>query len=109
MAARKGKASSPALPVTGGKGLPATYQTRISDFDAIDRPAGDALLSAYADLYCRIQRKLFAEVSAGRSAVSLKQEYLGRYRVPARMFNGVRVSLEGFVTVGSNLLLSDTN
>ena len=52
---------------------------------------------AYADLYCRIQRKLFAEVSAGRSAPSVKQEYLRRYRIPARMFNAIRVSLEGKV------------
>ena len=61
------------------------------------RTTGDALLSVYADLYCRIQRKLFAEVSAGRSALSLKQEYLRRYRIPARMFNAIRVSLEGKV------------
>ena len=61
----------------------------------MDRTAGDGLLSAYADRYCGIQRRLFAEVSAGRSAPSLKQEYLRRYGIPARMFNGVRVSLEG--------------
>ena len=52
---------------------------------------------AYAELYCKIERKLFAEVSAGRSALSLKQEYLRRYRIPARMFNAIRVSLEGKV------------
>ena len=62
------------------------------------RTTGDGLLSAYAELYCRIQRKLFADVAAGRSAVSLKQEYLRRYRIPARMFNGVRVSLEGKIS-----------
>ena len=97
MAARKGKSSWPALPVTAGKGLPATYQTRISDFAGMDRPAGDGLLSAYADLYCRIQRKLFAQMAAGRSAPSVKQEYLRRYRIPGRMFNAIRVSLEGKV------------
>ena len=89
--------SSPYLPVNAGKGQPATCQTRISDFDDRERSAGDALLSAYADLYGRIQRKLFAQVSAGRSAPSLKQEYLQRYRIPARMFNAARVSLEGKV------------
>ena len=47
--------------------------------------------------YVRVQRKLFAEVAAGRSLASLKNEYLGRYGIPARMFNGVRVSLEGKV------------
>ena len=97
MVARKGKSSWPAPPVTTGKGLPATYQTRISDFAGMDRTTGDGLLSAYAELYCRIQRKLFAEVSAGRSAPSVKQEYLRRYRIPARMFNAIRVSLDGKV------------
>ena len=66
--------------------MKATYQTRISDFEGLERRNGDALLSAYAHLYGRIQRKLFAQVSAGRSAPSLKQEYLQRYGIPARMF-----------------------
>ena len=78
--------------------MKATYQTRISDFDGLDLRNGDALLSAYAELYCRIERKLFAEVSAGRSAASMKGEYLGRYGIPARMFNAVRVSLEGKIS-----------
>ena len=77
--------------------MKATYQTRISDFGGTDRRKGDALLSAYAELYCQIERKLFAQVSAGRSAPSLKQEYLQRYGIPARMFNAIRVSLEGKV------------
>ena len=77
--------------------MTATWQTRISDFAGLDRNSGDGLLSAYAELYCRIQRKLFAEVSAGRPAASLKWECLGRYRIPARMFNAIRVSLEGKV------------
>ena len=73
----------------------ATYQTRIRDYSGIEKAAGDAALSAYAGLYGRVQRKLFAEVMAGRSAASLKNEYLKRYGIPARMFNAVRVSLEG--------------
>ena len=80
-----------------GKPPTATYQTRIRDYSGVEREAGDAVLSAYAQLYGWVQRKLFAEVMAGRSAASLKNEYLGRYGIPARMFNGVRVSLEGKV------------
>ena len=98
MATHQGKSPAPARPVTAGKRLPATWQTRISDFDDRDRAVGEGLLSAYAHLYGRIQRKLFAEVSAGRSAPSLKQEYLLRYRISARMFNAVRVSLEGKIS-----------
>ena len=73
----------------------ATYQTRVSDYVGVDRALGDGALSAYAELYGGVERKLFAEVVAGKAAASLKSGYLKRYGIPARMFNGVRVSLEG--------------
>ena len=82
---------------SAGRRLTATYHTRVSEYAGTDREAGDAALSAYADLYGRVERKLFAEVAAGRLATGLKGEYLKRYGIPARMFNGVRVSLEGKV------------
>ena len=72
-----------------------TCQTRVRDYAELERADGDAALSAYAGLYGQVERKLFAEVSAGRPAAALKREYLRRYGIPARMFNGVRVSLEG--------------
>ena len=75
----------------------ATYQTRVSDYVGVDRALGDGALSAYAELYGGVERKLFAEVVAGKAAASLKSGYLKRYGIPARMFNGVRVSLEGKV------------
>ena len=81
-----------------GKPPTATYQTRVRNYSGVERAAGDAALSAYAGLYGRVQRKLFAQVAAGQSAARLKSEYLGRYGIPARMFNGVRVLLEGKVT-----------
>ena len=74
-----------------------TYQTRVSEYAGVDRVLGDAALSAYAELYGRVQRKLFAQVAVGQSAASLKGEYLRRYGIPARMFNGVRATLEGKV------------
>ena len=77
---------------------PSTYQTRVSEYVGVDRAAGDAALSAYGELYGRVERKLFAEVATGRVATSLKGEYLKRYQIPARMFNGVRVSLAGKVS-----------
>ena len=64
----------------------------------LDREAGDAALAAYAELYGQVQRKLFAEVAAGRSAAPLKRDYMREHGIPARMFNGVRVSLEGKVS-----------
>ena len=75
----------------------ATYQTRVSEYAGTDREAGHAALSAYAELYGRVERRLFAEVAADRSARVLKRAYLKRYGIPARMFNAVRVSLEGKV------------
>ena len=75
--------------------MQATYQTRIS--------CDDAALSAYAALYGRVRRRLFAEVSSGRSAASrsaasMKRDCVREYGIPARMFNAVRVSLEGKVS-----------
>ena len=73
----------------------STYQTRVREYAELERADGDAALTAYAGLYGRVERKLFAEVAAGRSATSFKIGYLKRYGIPARMFNAVRVSLEG--------------
>ena len=70
--------------------MQATYQTRML--------CDDAALSAYAALYGRVQRRLFAEVSSGRSAASMKRGCVREYGIPARMFNAVRVSLEGKVS-----------
>ena len=75
-----------------------TYQTRTADYAGLDRWAGDAVLAAYGELYGRMHRKLFADVAAGSSATPLKGAYLERYGIPARMFNAVRVSLEGEVS-----------
>ena len=75
----------------------STYQTRVVDYGSVNRAVGDAALDAYAELYGRVEHKLFADVAADRSASSLKSAYLERYGIPARMFNAVRVSLDGKV------------
>ena len=75
--------------------LTGTYQTRVSEYASSDRATGDGALQAYAELYGRVQRKLFAETLGERPPASLKSAYLRRYRIPARMFNSIRVSLEG--------------
>ncbi len=87
--------------------MQATYQTRML--------CNDAALSAYAALYGRVQRRLFAEVSSGRSAASrsaasMKRGCVREYGIPARMFNAVRVSLEGKVSAAreSQLLHIET-
>ena len=75
-----------------------SYQTRIAVYEGIDRAVGDAALSAYAALYGKVQHKLFADVAAGRSAVSKKSEYIEKHGIPARMFNAVRITLDGKVS-----------
>ena len=78
--------------------LVSTYQTRIADYGDVEPTHGEAVLAAYAELYGGVQRKLFADFSAGELPASLKRVYLQRYGIPARMFNGLRVSLEGKVS-----------
>ena len=93
----RGRSASTGLNPSHGP-LVSTYQTRISDYGDSDRAVGDSALAAYAELYGRVQRKLFADFSAGELPASLKKVYLQRYGIPARMFNGLRVSLEGKVS-----------
>ena len=90
--------------------MKATYQTRIVAYSEGTRTAGDAALSAYAELYGQVERTLFAEMASGASAASLKSEYLERYGIPARMFNAVRALLQGKVASvreGQKLRLDD--
>ena len=75
----------------------ATYQACICDYGGMERSAGDAALSAYAELYGLVERKLFAEVAAGKTAASLNSGYLRRYGILARMLDAARASLEGKV------------
>ena len=71
----------------------AAYQTRTS--------GNEEALSAYAELFGVLRRRLFADVSAGRSSASLKSDYIRRYGMPARVFNAVRASLEGRMSAAS--------
>ena len=73
--------------------LSFTYQTRISGKE-------DAL-SAYAELFGVLQRRLFADVCSGNPMASLKSDYIRRYGIPARMFNAIRVTLEGRMSAAS--------
>ena len=75
--------------------MKATCQTRIAAYGEGTRAAGDRALSAYAGLYGQVERRLRAEMEAGESAASLKSAYLERCGIPARMFNALRVSLQG--------------
>ena len=71
---------------------PGTYETRLRLGDG-----ESAALRYYAELFCQLERKLFAGLQAGGAVTDLKREYLGKYDIPARMFNSVHASLRGRV------------
>ena len=66
MVRRKGDSSPLAERGSPEKPPAATYQACIHSYSGFGKVAGDAALSAYAELYGRLQRKLFAEMVAGR-------------------------------------------
>ena len=72
--------------------MKATYQTRIETGSA----AADAL-SAYGRLHGHVERRLFAAGAAGESFTALKRGYLVQHGISSRLFNSVKVSLEGKV------------
>ena len=67
-----------------------TYQTRIH----LQAPQNEAL-EAYAELYGKAERTLFAATETGIDAMDLKQEYLRLFGITARQFNAIRIGLKG--------------
>ena len=67
-----------------------TYQTR-----PILLGEQSLVLDAYADLYGRVERCLFAAMQAGGKLNNLKREFLPRFGITARQFNAVRFGLDG--------------
>jgi IS605 OrfB family transposase len=67
-----------------------TYQTR----PALD--SGQvAVLDAYAELYGRAERSLFAAMQAGGKLNDLKRDFLPRFGITSRQFNALRIGLDG--------------
>lgn len=71
-------------------GATFTYQTR-PQLDA----GQEAALTAYAALYGRVERSLFAAMQKQASMNDLKRQFLVKYGITARQFNAIRVGLEG--------------
>ena len=70
-----------------------TYQTRLElDSQSLN------ILDQYAHLYSKVKRSLFADISAGHPARTLKKEYLKKYGITARQFNGCRTEVEGKIS-----------
>ena len=71
-------------------GATFSYQTR-PQLDA----GQEAALTAYAALYGRVERSLFAAMQTKASMNDLKRQFLLKYGITARQFNAIRVGLEG--------------
>ncbi len=67
-----------------------TYQTR----PVLDQ-AQTSALDAYAELYGKAERSLFAAIQAGGALNDIKREFLPRFGISARQFNAMRVGLDG--------------
>ncbi|WP_196799656.1 hypothetical protein [Verrucomicrobium sp. 3C] len=67
-----------------------SYQTRLTL-----APAQATSLDAYAALYGRVERSLFAKMRAGVPRNELKRSFLRRFGLTARQFNAIRIELEG--------------
>jgi len=71
-----------------------TYQCRVDE-----TPSEDALMSDYAELYGKTERKLFARLYSGdKDTNSLKREFIKRFRITARQFNSVSAGLKGKIS-----------
>ncbi|MCS6783555.1 MAG: hypothetical protein NZ482_10370, partial [Gloeomargarita sp. SKYG98] len=58
-------------------------------------PDQQAVLAAYAALFGRVERSLFAATAAGQDKNQTKRKFLQRFGITARQFNSARVELEG--------------
>ncbi len=69
-----------------------TFATRLSR-----HPDRDPLLDAYADLYGRAERALFARLRAGEPLAVTKRAFLVRFGLTARQFNALAATLQGTI------------
>jgi IS605 OrfB family transposase len=67
-----------------------TYQTRLNVDEDISYILGESAI-----LLSQIERKLFAEIVKGKNPLDLKNEFLKKYKITARHFNSLRISIEG--------------
>ncbi len=67
-----------------------TYQCRIAADSGTD-----AALTAYAALYSKAERTLFARLRAGGDLKDLKREFIPKFGITARQFNAMSAELQG--------------
>ncbi|MCS6783199.1 MAG: IS200/IS605 family accessory protein TnpB-related protein [Gloeomargarita sp. SKYG98] len=67
-----------------------SYQARVAT-----TPEQHEVLSAYAELFGRVERSLFAALAAGRDKNQTGRAFLQRFGITGRQLNSARVELEG--------------
>jgi len=67
-----------------------TYQARLNL-----APVQEKVLEAFAELFGRVERSLFAALQTGKSITDIKREFLGRFGITARQFNAIAAGLKG--------------
>jgi IS605 OrfB family transposase len=65
-------------------------------------PERDAILDAYAELYGRAERTLFARLRAGECVATLKSAFLVRFGLTARQFNALAATVQGKIAAVRN-------
>jgi len=71
-----------------------TYQTRLN-LNAEQSTA----LNAYADLFCKIERKLFVALYIKKLPLNdTKRQFLKQFQITSRQYNAIKVQLEGRVS-----------
>ena len=70
-----------------------TYQARVNS-----APSEDILMSGYAELYGKTERKLFTHLYSGDNLNSIKREFLKKFGMNARQFNSVSAGLKGKIS-----------
>ena len=72
----------------------STYTTLIKSADI--GPKTESLLSAYAGLFGRVERKLYASLCADKmSANERKSHFISKYQISARQYNAILRTLTG--------------
>ena len=76
-----------------------TFETRIQ----VDNQ-DDLILAECANLFSRVERSLFAEMTQEHNINDLKTEFIKKFEITARHFNSCRKQLDGKIASKKELL-----
>ena len=86
------------MPTGSNSQWTGTNQARVKRFEDVLCSTGEQAFSALAELSSQLERELFAQFASGVSPASLKTSYIARHGISGRLFNSIRVGLEGRIS-----------